>query len=160
VLASMTEEEKKLVTRVIRRWKEQRALRLERDAQRKLNAERNSHEMPTEEPKGWWERRKLNFKRNSKKTVSTQPEGKKSWIGWNSDKTSSEEISVIKGVPNGQRTGDGHSFLKKSLWGQLLQDMPTQVGVTIVDSSKTFKSQNVFSSRNICRQRKLANIQC
>ncbi|XP_078619486.1 uncharacterized protein LOC144886636 [Branchiostoma floridae x Branchiostoma japonicum] len=126
VLASMTEEEKKLVTRVIRRWKEQRVHRLERDAQRKLNAERNSHEIPTEEPKGWWERRKLNFKRNSKKTVATQPEGKKSWIGWNSDKTSSEEISVIKGVPNGQRTGEGHSFLKKSLWGQLLQDMPTQ----------------------------------
>ncbi|XP_066281766.1 uncharacterized protein [Branchiostoma lanceolatum] len=121
LLACMTEEEKKLVIRVIRRWKEQRTLRLERDAQRKINAERESNEMLTEEPKGWWQR-KLNF-RNSRKNMPTEPEVKKSWIGWKSDKKKSlYEISVIKEAKEGNRTGE----VKSTLWGQLLQDMPKQ----------------------------------
>ncbi|CAH1228510.1 Hypp205 [Branchiostoma lanceolatum] len=120
LLASMTEEEKKLVICVIRRWKEQKALRLEREAQRKINAERESNEMLTEEPKGWWQR-KLNF-RNSRKNVLTEPEAKKSWIGWKSDKKSLYEISVIKEAKGGNRTGE----VKSTLWGQLLQDMPKQ----------------------------------
>ncbi|XP_019617307.1 PREDICTED: uncharacterized protein LOC109464696 [Branchiostoma belcheri] len=120
LLASMTEEEKNLLIRVIRKWKEQRALRLERDAQRKI---RDATEMPTEEPKGWWQRRK--FRRNSKKKVAMQPEAKKSWIGW-----MSKETSVIKEESGGHRTGEGHSFLKSTFnldkWGQLLQGLPTE----------------------------------